>query len=634
MQHLQCLPPLPALHGSTQAELPRLVQLTKELSNSEDALRGLSDQITGYHEATRATTTAVAQRLSAFRSKLEERAALEARLEGLRLLRRLAEALNAVEGLLAAPPPTDAALDCYATGGEGGEGGDGMPRPLLALLAEAETLCRAAESFGQLRLLARRAAEGGTERGGTERGGAEGGGGTERAEAALVRRSGPRIERARTLLVGRLQDCLGVSLEAECAAPVRDCLRAAVETGCVDELYGWLRQEWVRPRLLPQLQQAALGVRETALPAIVAACLAFAHSEAFAPLLQPELATTKPALHVLTQSLWVEVASFLTSSTPQFFGAGIPDAFHQAHTLLSELQARHPAPTPMAMAHIAVLSPPLSEPQAQLEGLLSSAAQRRYLRAHPATADLRRRFNLPIYFQLRVQEVGRMLDAALLPRGTPLAAAAATPPETTPPPAAATGGRALVLPPPPPPSLSTAAALALVEAVRLCFSPAVLLKPLSARFLRLALQTVARFSDWLLSLPPPTAAAEPAPTATPTAATTAAAAAAGTSQSTSQADGGGEGALLYVELHLDAGDCLTWLRSLAPLLPTLIGLDKADAATPPATAAATATAATATPSIAASLGGDCSSALLEAVESLAAADGKLRTALVGRRALM
>ena len=288
------------------------------------------------------------------------------------------------------------------------------------------------------------------------------------------------------------------------------------------------------------------------------------------------------------------------------------------------------------MVPIAVPSPPLSEPQAQLEGLLSSAAQRRYLRAHPATADFRRRFNLPIYFQLRVQEVGRMLDAALLPRGTPLAAA--TPPaETTPPPAAASGGTAPVLPPPPPPSLRTAAALALVDAVRLCFSPAVLLKPLSARFLRLALQTVARFSEWLLSLPPPTAAAEPAPTATPTAATTAAAAAAaaaaGTSQGATQADGGGEGALLYVELHLDVGDCIAWLRSLAPQLPALLGLDKADAATAPATAAAAA-AATATPSVAASLGAECSSTLLEAVESLAAADGTLRTALVGRRALL
>jgi len=285
-----------------------------------------------------------------------------------------------------------------------------------------------------------------------------------------------------------------------------------------------------------------------------------------------------------------------------------------------------------------VLSPPLSEAQAQLEGLLSSAAQRRYLRAHPATADFRRRFNLPIYFQLRVQEVGRMLDAALLPRGTPLAAAT-PPPETTPPPAAASGGTAPVLPPPPPPSLRTAAALALVDAVRLCFSPAVLLKPLSARFLRLALQTVARFSEWLLSLPPPTAAAEPAPTATPTAATTAAAAAAaaaggGTSQGASQADGGGEGALLYVELHLDVGDCIAWLRSLAPQLPALIGLEKADAATTPATAAAAATAAPATPYVAASLGAECSSTLLVAVDSLAAADSTLRTALVGRHALL
>ena len=269
----------------------------------------------------------------------------------------------------------------------------------------------------------------------------------------------------------------------------------------------------------------------------------------------------------------------------------------------------------------------LSDLQAQLEALLSSAAQRRYLRAHPATADFRRRFNLPIYFQLRVQEVGRLLDAVLLPRGTPLAAAA-----TPPPPAAGGESRALVLPPPPPPTLSTAAALALVEAVRLCFSPAVLLRPLSARFLRLALQTVTRFGEWVLSLPPPTTvAAEPAPAATPPPAAAApaaapAAAAAGTAHGASQAEGGGEGdCLLYVVLHLDVRDCLAWLRALAPLLPALIGLDDTDAA---------ATAATHPASTAASLGGECSAALLEASESLAAADDQLRTALVGRRVPM
>ena len=45
--------------------------------------------------------------------------------------------------------------------------------------------------------------------------------------------------------------------------------------------------------------------------------------------------------------------------------------------------------------------------------------------AHPASQDFARRFNLPIYFQLRVQELTKALDAALLPRGTPLPAAAA-----------------------------------------------------------------------------------------------------------------------------------------------------------------------------------------------------------------
>ena len=69
---------MPAL-PSPQAELPRLVQLTKELGTSEDSLRGLCGDITGYHDVTRATTASVATRLTAFSGKLDERAALEVR---------------------------------------------------------------------------------------------------------------------------------------------------------------------------------------------------------------------------------------------------------------------------------------------------------------------------------------------------------------------------------------------------------------------------------------------------------------------------------------------------------------------------------------------------------------------------
>ena len=48
-------------------------------------------------------------------------------------------------------------------------------------------------------------------------------------------------------------------------------------------------------------------------------------------------------------------------------------------------------------------------------------------------------------------------------------------------------GQQLLAPPPAPP-LHTQAAMALVRALRRCFDPSVLLRPLSARFLRLALQ--------------------------------------------------------------------------------------------------------------------------------------------------
>ena len=231
------------------------------------------------------------------------------------------------------------------------------------------------------------------------------------------------------------------------------------------------------------------------------------------------------------------------------------------------------------------------------------------MRAHPASQDFARRFNLPIYFQLRVQELTKALDAALLPRGTPLPAAA---PEPEPEPELGDGQRPLPSPPPPPP-LATAAALALVSAVRRCFSPSVLLTPLSARFLRLALQTVARFSEWLLTLTPPATDAAASSTATPTAS----AAAATPSSSAAAADGAaaaeqGTVLSLYTPLHFDLGAVVGWLTTLAPQLPALLQL--------PASGPA------------ASLGAECSAALAEATGAITTADLALRSAMIAQQA--
>ena len=71
-------------------------------------------------------------------------------------------------------------------------------------------------------------------------------------------------------------------------------------------------------------------MRHKAVPALVAATLAFVRSRAFAPLLQPELAACSPPLHLLTHALWTEVTAFLTTETPQFFGAGMTAARQDA----------------------------------------------------------------------------------------------------------------------------------------------------------------------------------------------------------------------------------------------------------------------------------------------------------------
>ena len=561
-----------------EGELPRLVQLTKELSTTEDTLRGLCKQIEGYQDSSQALGDDVKERMERFSAKVDEREALETRLEQLQLLRRLAETLALVEQLLDASP-SDAALDCYADADDV----DGTPRPLLEVLAEADALLRAAGAFGRLRVL-------------MDAG----------KELALVRSSAGRVDAARARLLRRLQDCLGVSLEARCAAPVRDCLRAFVECGCADECYAWVQAEWVAPRLLPKLQAAAReGTRERSLAAILAATLDFARGDSFHLLLQREVAELRPPLHLLTHALWTEVVGFLTRSTPQFFGAGIPDAFQHSYLALTGLQAR-------------------------LEGLLATPQQRRYLRAHPATAEFGKRFNLGIYFQLRVQEANKALDAALLTppgSGSPLAPADAPAPAPAAPAAPAAGAAAgVVEAPPPPATLRTAAALALVEAVRRCFAPNVFLTPLAARFLRLALESCAKFETWLTSLAPPSsstgpaaAAAAAAPAAAATAASASAAAASGEASKAESGGGeGGGGAMRLDALYFDAGVCAAWLQQLAPLVPRLLQLPE-DAAAAEAAGVA-------------GLGADCTALIASAAATLIEASGELRRALVARLA--
>ena len=90
---------------------------------------------------------------------------------------------------------------------------------------------------------------------------------------------------------------------------------------------------------------------------------------------------------------------------------------------------------------------------------------------------------MQIYFQLRVQEITRALEAALSGELVSAHPAEAAAPDFS--------------LPGTPRAPRTAGAAAVAAAVSRCFAPNVFVAPLASKLLRLALQCVARFDSWL-----------------------------------------------------------------------------------------------------------------------------------------
>ena len=268
---------------------------------------------------------------------------------------------------------------------------------------------------------------------------------------------------------------------------------------------------------------------------------------------------------------------------------------------------------------------------------------RRHLRQHPATATLRKRFNTPIYYQLRVSEITKPLEAALaLPTltmhpavaSTDAVDAAGTPtpePPSTP-----------LSPPRPPCDLSTAAGAALAAAITRSLSPEIFLPPLSSRLLRLCLQCLSYFNTWLTSLIPRAfteGSGETAEPAAPPSTPPAAAALPPTSavRGTSEVPGNAtptaaarwaEAGSPLVEpaaacaLHLDLLVLIRWLEEeLAPALPRLLRI------LPPPSADGASTS-TDGSLLLEGLAHECACALVEGIDALRRSNARLAAIMI------
>jgi conserved oligomeric Golgi complex subunit 2 len=157
-------------------------------------------------------------------------------------------------------------------------------------------------------------------------------------------------------------------------------------------------------------------------------------------------------------AVWPQIAKAIAKHMHSAFSPGTPDVFHQSVLSGARLYAA-------------------------VETSLISDAQVETLRKSPTTLEFWRHWNLPVYFQLRFQEITSKFDADLQ-RGP-----AAADPDTG---KSSAGSRLLRSD-----MYRVQATVAMIDALRECWSERVYLEPLAHRFLRLSLQMLARYVTWV-----------------------------------------------------------------------------------------------------------------------------------------
>lgn len=158
-------------------------------------------------------------------------------------------------------------------------------------------------------------------------------------------------------------------------------------------------------------------------------------------------------------ALWPAIENAVVTHMGAAFSPGIPDVFHKSVLAGTRLYAA-------------------------MEAAAGTDAARERLAASSTTADFWKRWNLPVYFQLRFADITTAFDGVL---------------GTGPTPAEAVETRGVT------PGLLRAdvygvrATAALVAALRRCWAEDVFLPALTHRFVRLSLQLLARYITWVRS---------------------------------------------------------------------------------------------------------------------------------------
>ncbi|PRW51049.1 conserved oligomeric Golgi complex subunit 2 [Chlorella sorokiniana] len=279
-------------------------------------------------------------------------------------------------------------------------------------------------------------------------------------ELEFMRALQPRIDGAAEQLQGSLDAALAATLGSQSPVALGVCLHAYAAIARPQAAEAVVRQTLVAPvvqRVVAEQKAKSplAGPAGGAQLSEVLAAVSEGLKERCSPFLEHTLSqpAAAQAFNFLGGSLLAEVLAALEDSLPGMFSAGVPATFH------ANFQAA-----------VRFLD--------SLEAFCTTQQQVEQLRASPAYTAWMKKWSLPVYFSLRFQDIGAALESKL---------SAATLQPAPP----AGGGAAAQ------PTLQWAPSAAVWAGLQRCASPDIFLPQLADKFVRLALQLLARYAHWI-----------------------------------------------------------------------------------------------------------------------------------------
>ncbi|XP_076463850.1 conserved oligomeric Golgi complex subunit 2-like isoform X2 [Babylonia areolata] len=209
----------------------------------------------------------------------------------------------------------------------------------------------------------------------------------------LVEKIKPRIANITTTLQYSLEGSFLEGLEQEDVGMLRQCLRTYALIDKIRDAESLFRQHVVKPYMEEVISETFLRSSQQGLEGMFNKVLDFVptHCHVLRNITCPGTSSGEMVrgYDFLVNAVWPEIVANLEARTPSIFAPGNPEVFHQKY-LISQRFVK------------------------KFETLCATQASVQRLRNHPSYHTFTTKWSLPVYFQIRFQDIAGALETALV----------------------------------------------------------------------------------------------------------------------------------------------------------------------------------------------------------------------------